>query len=669
MQSQSQPQQQTQARQESRALPLGMGTQTSQAQPQPQPSQQLGQEEKKELPTKKEQEPVSRVQDEQAQAQAPPVPPKSGSRLPEPTSSASDSTQLLSPPQHSHDTFDSLNQQPMKSPSESLSSILSAYSRSDTASIIRSSDGTAYSAVEPHVHHEHDKSLSQAASHQVKESVSSLADSFPPPPPRKSPELARKQAADGKRSPPSSSTPPPPPTKDDASQRPSSPPKPLKVGPELGAPSPPRQQIWERRSTKGSRELPTLRLDYSHGSTASTSSMSTITQKPLPAPKPSPIEGSPAEPEAQRSQEGPPKPPAKDDSNMGMGSSKINKLKQKFHMSRGSNDTTKSGKSGHSGAPAVNRPPTPEYQKEEEKTPLHNSFVSPVSPASSPEPHNAMSPQTPNASPQQRGVEGSGAEAKPISRKAVPLTSPPALQPTKSMPDLKKSGPSPTREPMPPVSALPSSGRNSPAPGPYPPSGRNSPAPGPHARGRQPMRPSGPPGAFPPSSRASSARPSSRGSVRPGPRPQEDRWANSPNGDLCYRGRDGTLYPEMKAGEPDVKAMNFPLASAEIPEDGTIFKPVAIKQSHYNCYHRHKTMLRRANRRYPLACQVCDKGDTEDRFSCTFCYLRMCEPCLKSFDSKGRDLRALMQDSSKSGTLSLSSPTRPGSALGLQVTI
>lgn len=675
------PPQQSEAKLESQStsVPVAAGPQQSKAQPQSQESQQQERNSQQEQRAsadnklKQEQKQVSGDIKVESETQAPPVPPKSGSRLPESTTaSTSNSNTLLSPPQQSHETFDSQYQLPLKSPSESLSSILSAYSRSSTASVVRSSDGTAYSAVEPHAHNEHDKSESQIASsasnHEVKESVSTIADSFPPPPPRKSP-------ADGKQT-SASSTPPPPPSKDNASQaeRPSTPPKPLQVGPELGAPSPPRQQIWRRRSIKGSRELPDLRLDYSHGSTASTSTISTITQKPLPIPKPSPIEGSPADPgsgSAQGKREAAPEPPAKEGPTMGSGSSKIDRLKKKFHVSHRSDDTTKSSKSNGS-APVVNRPPTPEYQREEEKTPVINSFVSPVSPASSPEIHQGASSNISKDLPQQPPVETAKIQAKPPSRKAVPAPNLPALQPTKSMPDLKKKGPSPTHEPMPPMSAQPPSGRNSPAPGPHPSSGRNSPAPCPHPpRGRQPGRPSGPPGAYPPSSRASSARPSSRGSVRPGPRPrapEEDRWTRSPTGGMCYRGRDGTLYPEMKAGEPDPKALNFPLASAEIPEDGTVFKPVTIKQSHYNCYHRHKSMLRRANRRYPLACQVCDKGDTDDRFACTFCHLRLCEPCLKAFDTKGRDLHALMQDPPVSGTLSLSSPTRPGTALGLQVT-
>lgn len=271
-------------------------------------------------------------------------------------------------------------------------------------------------------------------------------------------------------------------------------------------------------------------------------------------------------------------------------------------------------------------------------------------------------------------------EAKPITRKAVPAAAPvsapasapvPTSQASKSVSDQKARTPPTGYGSIPPAATFPRSGRHSPAPS-FSRSGRNSPAPDMAPRGRQP----GPPGAFPPSSRNTSARPSSRGSIRPGgpgrmsgPEP-EPRWVRSSSGDLCYRGRDGTLYPEMTEDlpEPDPEAMRFPIKSEELPAMGTIFKALPLKDSHFNCYQRHKTIQRRPNRRYPLACQVCEKQDTEDRFACSFCHVKMCSSCMSTFETKGRDLKALQAELSlNTGTLSLSSPTRPGSALGLEI--
>ena len=137
-----------------------------------------------------------------------------------------------------------------------------------------------------------------------------------------------------------------------------------------------------------------------------------------------------------------------------------------------------------------------------------------------------------------------------------------------------------------------------------------------------------------------------------------------------YKGRDGTLYPEMKEiGDPDPQAARFPQQTDELPSPGAIFKAAPLRQSHFKCYQNHKTMLRRPNRRYPLACQTCQKEDAEDRFSCNFCYVRICKACLGAFEAKQRDLQAFMEEQPRSHdrTLSLSSPTRRGSALGLEI--
>lgn len=140
---------------------------------------------------------------------------------------------------------------------------------------------------------------------------------------------------------------------------------------------------------------------------------------------------------------------------------------------------------------------------------------------------------------------------------------------------------------------------------------------------------------------------------------------------MMYRGRDGTLYPEMKdPGTPDPKAMYFPThPQGRIPE-GTILPAAPLRNSHYVCYQKHRNMGRRVNRQYPLACQTCDKADVEDRHVCTFCQLRICSPCFEKFNAKGRDLKLFME-SVKSpelpNVLTLSSGERSGSALGLQI--
>lgn len=593
----------------------------------------------------------------------PQPPPKSPKRESQQERLSPPAQQQPFPTQYSQ-PLDYQYQQPLKSPSESLSSLLSAYSRSDTASIIRSSDGTAYSSLDSNHNdfsygNEKPKGLAgnTITSHQNKASLSTIASARDQQ--QTEPDSLAKPTANGSAG-SSSPTPPPPPSKDDSYQRAISSPRASNGDSKPSSPSTPRQQIWRRRSFKGSRELPSLRLDHSHGSTASTSTISTIkASQPssnLASTPSQPPSGTPTD----LGRELAPAPPAKDNSTMGHGGSKIKQLKEKFHVSRRSDDSQKASRKDQAAAPAANRPPTPEYQQEDPKTPVVNTFVSPISPASSPEPQRIPGQYPPETPQIGAGTETSQTEAKPIARKAVaaPFQT---VQPAKSLPDLKTTAPPITsNEPLPPVSARPGPERSS------------SPAPAP--RGRQP----GPPVGFRSASRTrtpSAARPDSRASERPfgpsrfsGPETGSSRWARSSSGDLLYKGRDGTLYPEMKVvQEPDPKAFHFPHMTEEPIAEGTVLKASPLKDGHYNCFQKHKTVVRRPNKRHPLACQACEKADAEDRWSCTFCSLRICESCLKTFEAKNRDLRSLTTELFNEGTISLSSPTRPASALGLEI--
>ncbi|KAG9254969.1 uncharacterized protein F5Z01DRAFT_62718 [Emericellopsis atlantica] len=586
---------------------------------------------------------------------------------------------ILSPPHYS-DTFDlSQYQFPQKSPSESLSSILSAYSRSDTASIIRSSDGTAYSTV--------DSTTTDSPDHDAPSAY--LAPSH-------GKHLAR----------PSLSTitsvgtqktlvpaPPPAPPKDDiTTQRTESPVRGL--GHDFGASSPPRQQIWQRRrSLNGSRDLPDLRLDKSHGSTASCSSISTIraSQKPLPPLKASSTSPDPpAEASDSTEREVAPALPANDSEAMGHASSKINKLKKVLRKSHTSEDMAKSISGGSvTTTTQLISPPTPEYQHQDVQTPVMSSFTAPDSPATSPERHAPHLTITANLSKERPQPQGQPAkETKAITRKAVPVSTQPkaepepaVLHPAKSLPSLQTNlPPTPSQQSLPPASARPHSGRASPAPDQASRGRQRTPRGPPGGPGPFSGQP-GPPGSYggfpqPPGNNSrptsvSSARPSSRGSVRPNGPPRrpdaEPRMVMSANGDLCYRGRYGTLYPEMKPKEePYPDPVPFPATTKEPSAPGTIFKAVPVRERHMNCFQNHRFMSKRQNKVYPLACQTCEKADNEDRWGCAFCSLRVCESCYKLLNESKRDLGTLMDSLPQPSTLSLSSPLRPGSALGLQ---
>lgn len=172
-------------------------------------------------------------------------------------------------------------------------------------------------------------------------------------------------------------------------------------------------------------------------------------------------------------------------------------------------------------------------------------------------------------------------------------------------------------------------------------SGTDSPASRAHHSAEVPTK-------FPPrgsSVRSNAPRPYEHQYLRHTPEDMDPRLVPSDSQGYLYRGRDGTLYPEMRVTRnPDPEASYFPKQTERpVPVD-TIFRAVPLKDSHYNCYQGHRTMNRRTNRNYPLTCQTCERPDTEDRWVCTFCHLRICETCFTTLNGRQRNLTQLVQD-------------------------
>lgn len=118
--------------------------------------------------------------------------------------------------------------------------------------------------------------------------------------------------------------------------------------------------------------------------------------------------------------------------------------------------------------------------------------------------------------------------------------------------------------------------------------------------------------------------------------------------------------------EPDARAFRFPTWKGEPIHNDAVIDAHAVKESHHNCFQKHRLMNRRVNRNYPLTCQTCAKADNEDRYACSFCHLRICESCNRIFNNYQRDLSSLMGELARQTPLSLSSSSRPASAFGLQ---
>ncbi|RBA09125.1 hypothetical protein FPRO05_06262 [Fusarium proliferatum] len=384
------------------------------------------------------------------------------------------------------------------SPSESLSSILSAYSRSSGESLVRSP-------------YEADDSVRQTTPAPVRKPV----------PENKLPEL-------NSASSPSSQQQPEP-------------------------------QLWRRRSSKAERslELPDLKLVASHGSTAATKPVVAqphVQQQPSSSgPKVSSIPNwqpgitNPIVPAGQDFETSPAAEQVPDTPTMGINSSKLNRLKGKLHLHRRGKSSGDTSKSSSTPRPGANRPPTPEYQKEDIKTPVVDSFISPLSPASSPEPAAQVSPEIPTDvtsifphAQTQEHLRSTGS----ITRKAVQvprLPSPSEDKPVSASPEAASLPPSVTDS----RGSRESSGSDTVV--------------------HQVQPPTEVSNRFPPRhSSVKSNAPPRHLAVEHDPRlvPSESQGP-------LYRGRDGTLYPEMKVlQEPDPRAAYFPKQSeSPIPED------------------------------------------------------------------------------------------------------
>jgi hypothetical protein len=525
------------------------------------------------------------------------------------------------------------------SPSESLSSILSAYSRSSGESLVRSPYGA-------------NDSVRQSEAISSPRDQAPLANTktgtFITPSAQQQQQHHQQQQPQqyvAQKLPANDTRPPPLPSKDTKYHLPATPApvrKPVsenKLSELNSASSPSSQQqpqLWRRRSLKAERslELPDLKLIASHGSTAATqpgvAPPHVHQQLPSNGPKISTIPNwqpgstNPIAPAGQDPQTSPAPEQVPDTPTMGINSSKLNRLKGKLHLHRRGKSSGDTSKSPSTPRPGTNRPPTPEYQKEDIKTPVVDSFVSPLSPASSPEPVAQVSPEistnTTSVFSQAQTQEHLRSNGS-ITRKAVhapKLPSPSEDKPVSASPEAASLPPSVTDS----RGSRGSSGSDTAV--------------------HQVEPPTEVPSRFPP--RHSSVR--SNAPPRQLAAEHDSRLVPSESQGPLYRGRDGTLYPEMKIlREPDPRAAYFPKQSESPIPEGTIFKAPPLKKSHFNCYHGHKTMNRRTNKYYPLTCQTCDKSDVEDRWTCSFCHLRICEHCVKKLNNSGNDLRRLVSHS------------------------
>lgn len=65
---------------------------------------------------------------------------------------------------------------------------------------------------------------------------------------------------------------------------------------------------------------------------------------------------------------------------------------------------------------------------------------------------------------------------------------------------------------------------------------------------------------------------------------------------------------------------------------------------HFNCYQSHRRVLKLPNKHYPVPCMICKVDNTEQRWKCAWCCLRVCTECMDALRKvEGKDLRVVVR--------------------------
>ena len=77
--------------------------------------------------------------------------------------------------------------------------------------------------------------------------------------------------------------------------------------------------------------------------------------------------------------------------------------------------------------------------------------------------------------------------------------------------------------------------------------------------------------------------------------------------------------------------------------DGPIEVPAPpLTVTHYQCYQSHRRVTFSRNKLNPVPCMTCGTTESEARWKCIWCSLRVCAACMAEFDGKNRNLEKFM---------------------------
>ena len=73
-------------------------------------------------------------------------------------------------------------------------------------------------------------------------------------------------------------------------------------------------------------------------------------------------------------------------------------------------------------------------------------------------------------------------------------------------------------------------------------------------------------------------------------------------------------------------------------------KAPPVNLTHFNCYQSHRRVFKLPNKYYPVPCMLCHTDNSEQRWKCTWCCLRICTNCIEALRKvEGRNLRVVVE--------------------------
>lgn len=461
--------------------------------------------------------------------------------------------------------------------------------------------------------------------------------------------------------------PPTPPAKDDAnSQSPEmSFHTPISSPTAASSQSPPKPQIWRRRSLKSDKPLAVpekLKLAVSHGSTDSPHQVTTSVKTANHLLDDTPAEDSPTLKAFGGGLPGRnvrPSPSFAPPGTLGNDKSRdsmdgFTQYAQDLGLDIGSK-TAQSQYSPAKISPDDRRPPTPEYAKDEAKS-NGAAIYSPVSP---------MTP------PQDKGEAAQGEAMKPLnSTHEDPVSAPPSA-PLPGLPGRSSSNSGSESTPAPrKLGGLPGNPRPA-GQSPKPPSTPASNAATVKETSTLSPSPMAVPAAMAPSHersssatsvptisvsddgdtstiKASSPQPTAaiplkitttsanppvqKHQQQPTPQQPQAIWNTAPT--------SPTSPTDPRPGNPAYFPMRHYLAKPVAP--GTVLAAPAIKPTQLACFGGHYRFVPARNEAHPLACATCCVKDNAMRLTCAHCALRVCKDCCDVLMMNGRDVSNLI---------------------------